>query len=100
MLAKLKTLLAECHLSGEIVRTLAQANFDYLIQRAQEELDYVKLSNDEVDSKRRLILATRLITLARYKLENPSESVQSRPTRRRRTRSNNPSRDNQETQKP
>ncbi len=85
MIAKLKTLLAECHFSGEIVKTLAQANYDYLIQRAQEELDYVKNSTDEVDSKRRLILATRLLTLARYKLENPSEPVQGRKARRSRT---------------
>ena len=87
MLAKLKKMLSECHFSGEIVKILAQANYDYLIQRAQEELDYVKNSTDEVDSKRRLILATRLITLARFKLANPNPDEGQKLSRKRRGRS-------------
>ena len=87
MIAKLKTLLAEAHFQGDIVKTLATADYDYLIQRAQEELDYVKNSTDEEDSKRRLILATRLITLARFKLANPNPDEGQKLSRKRRGRS-------------
>lgn len=99
MLARLKKLLSECHLTGDIVNVLAQADFDYLVQRAKEELDYVKQSNDMEDSKRRLVLATRLITLARYKQETPIEPVQSKTTRRRRAGSKDTGSNNNKAEK-
>lgn len=71
MIAKLKSLLSKCHFQGDVVRTLANASSDYCLQRAQEEIDEAKRETDPEEKDRRLILATRLLTLARYKMENP-----------------------------
>lgn len=87
MLAKLRILLAECHFRGDVVRTLANANYDYCVQRAQEEMDQAKHEPDPDEANRRLILATRLLTLARYKLLIPSSpSDTARPVQKRKSK--------------
>lgn len=68
MLKNLKTLLAKCHFQGDVVRTLANADATYCLKRAQEEIDEANREDDPDEKERRLILATRLITLARYKI--------------------------------
>lgn len=73
MLGHLRKLLAECHVTGGgVVNTLAEANYDYCIARASEEMDYAKQATDPEEANRRLILAIRLLNLARYKLCTPS----------------------------
>lgn len=84
MIAKLRKLLAEAHTSGDIVKTLLQADYDYLITRAKEEIEEAQKELKEEEANRRLILATRLITLARYKLANPvTNEEQKLPCKRR-----------------
>lgn len=88
MLANLKKLLSECHVtgSGGVVKTLAEANYDYCLSRASEEMDYAKQATDPEEANRRLILATRLITLARLKLANPTPDQGQKLPRKRRGR--------------
>lgn len=91
MLAKLKALLAECHyVSGDLLKTLVEANYDYVMARASEEMERAKVTIDPKEADERIILAIRLLTLARYKLANnaatPANTRQVR-TRKQRGRS-------------
>lgn len=75
MIAKLRKLLADCHMSAgdKTVKSLGESNFNYLVERAKEELLYVivedpftTLGGEECD--RRLKLVVQLVTIARNKL--------------------------------
>lgn len=73
MLAKLKKLLSECHyVSGPMLKTYIEASYDYVIARASEEMEMARKATTVAEADQRIILAVRLLTLARYKLSIPS----------------------------
>ena len=86
MIAKLRQLLADCHMAAgdRTVKILGNSNLFYLIERASEELNSIDVAgteNSEID--RRLKLVTQLVTIARSKLSiNQDESKISNPVRR------------------
>jgi hypothetical protein len=52
----------------KIVKVVANADFNYLLLRAQEEIQNAEKENDNNEAERRLVMATQLITMARAKL--------------------------------
>lgn len=91
MLAKLKQLLAECHYTGgDLLKTLMEANYDYVMARASEEMELARRMGQSEGADDRIMLAIRLLNLARYKLctpSNPSDTARPAPKRSSKKRS-------------
>ncbi len=72
-LGKLKTLLAECHIKEtELKPFLARANPQYLISRAQEEIEKAETNTNPQVVDESLKLAIQLLNMARYKHKEAS----------------------------
>lgn len=72
MIAKLRKLLAECHIQKKeaVLLAVMKADMNYCVQRALEELELFKADGRDD----RLKLATQLLTIARYKKCFPGTS--------------------------
>jgi hypothetical protein len=79
MIAELRALLAECHIkSGQLTKVLEKADWSFMLQRAEEELE--KAGEATVDgmfklADEKLKFVIQLLNMARYKMKGDYEST-------------------------